>query len=213
MAPYDRDDDLIAWVRGDGAPRVRVAVCEDLAVVIGRGGKPEIELHLDNIAHDGMPLLKRPGGGCAVVLDQGNIIISAVLALPGVGEINTAFTHISDWLVAGLARSGVSGVVQRGTSDLALGNRKIGGSCIYRTKGLLYYSSTLLIDPDLDRVERYLRHPPREPDYRQGRNHREFMGRLKEMLGAQSAAEWCARLRAELPKDTLPADLGRPRKP
>jgi lipoate-protein ligase A len=40
------------------------------------------------------------------------------------------------------------------------------------------YSATLLVDPDLDLVERYLAHPPREPEYRRGRPHRDFMGRL-----------------------------------
>ena len=60
-----------------------------------------------------------------------------------------------------------------------LGERKIGGSCIWRTRGLLYYSTTLLVDPDLDLCERYLPHPPREPAYRAGRPHRAFMGSLR----------------------------------
>ena len=83
---------------------------------------------------------------------------------------------------------------QRGVSDLVIGaagarDRKIGGACIYRTRGLLYYSTTLLVGPDLDLVERYLPHPPREPEYREGRGHREFMGSLREMGLAESAGE------------------------
>ena len=64
--PYDLDDDLIAQTRGDGQPRVRVYQFDHVAVVIGRGGKQELELRTDNIAADGVPLYKRPGGGCSV---------------------------------------------------------------------------------------------------------------------------------------------------
>ena len=68
---------------------------------------------------------------------------------------------------------------QRGISDLALGDRKVGGSAIYREKGLLYYSTTLLIEPDVEGMERWLAHPPREPEYRAGRGHGEFVARVK----------------------------------
>ena len=176
--PYDLDDDLMNLTRGDQQPRVRVYPWEGVAVVIGRGGKQHLELDRAAIAADGVPLLKRPGGGCAVVLDPGNVIVSVVLPLPGLSGITTAFGAISSWLAAALEQLDLGPVVQRGVSDLVVGDRKIGGSCIYRTRNLLYYSTTLLVQPDLDLVERYLPHPPREPDYRQGRNHRDFMGHL-----------------------------------
>ena len=87
---------------------------------------------------------------------------------------------------------------REGTSDLAIGDRKIGGSCIYRVPGLLFYSTTLLLDPDIDLIERYLRHPPREPDYRKGRPHREFMTSLKDAAGISDPEEFTARLERSL---------------
>lgn len=177
--PYDRDDDLLEAVRRDGLPRLRVIRWGAPAVVIGKGGKQDLELHREAIAADGVPVFQRPGGGCSVVLDPGNVIVSAVLPVPGIGAITSSFAAISDWLIAGLAGCGVPGVERRGTSDLVLGDRKVGGSCIYRTRNLLYYSTTLLVDPDLDLIERYLKHPPREPDYRRGRPHRDFLGSLR----------------------------------
>lgn len=178
LPPYDRDDDLLAEVRRGGRCALRVAPWRGVTVVVGRGGDPAVECRPEVIAADGVPLLRRPGGGCAVVLDEGNVIVSAVLPLPGVGGITSSFAALSGWLIAALAEVGVGGVAQRGVSDLAQGQRKIGGSCVYRTKGLLYYSTSLLADPDLDLVDRYLPHPPREPDYRAGRDHRHFMGPL-----------------------------------
>ena len=179
--PYDLDDEMLMRTRGDYLPRVRVYEPPDVSVVIGRGSKQELELDAANIAADGVTLYKRPGGGCSVVLDPGNLIISVAAPLEGIGGIKTAFSSISDWIITALTTCDVPGVKQRGISDLAIGDRKIGGSCIYRTRGLVYYSTTLLLDPDLDLVDRYLLYPPREPDYRAGRSHRKFMGSLKAL--------------------------------
>lgn len=172
---YDFDDDLLEEVAQDGMPRVRVYRPERLQVVLGRGSKPDMELQLDACLEDGVALLKRRGGGCSVVLDEGNVIVSAVLAMKGLGR---HFDRLSGWLIAGLEEAGIEGVRKKGISDLAVKDRKVGGACIYRSKHVLYYSVTLLVRPDMDRVERYLKHPPREPDYRQGRSHRDFMGAL-----------------------------------
>jgi lipoate-protein ligase A len=187
IPPYDLDNDLIEATRADGQPRLRVERFRGRAVVLGRGGRPEVELNLDAILEDGVQIFRRHGGGCAVFLDPGNIIVSVVWPLPGLGGIRKAFDDISSALIKGLAASGLPGVTQEGVSDLVLDGRKIGGSCIYRSRDLLYYSTTLLIDPDLDMVERYLKHPPREPDYRRGRSHSEFMGSISASLGMAGA--------------------------
>lgn len=179
--PYALDDEMLALTQEDGWPRVRVYEPPEVSVVIGRGGHQELELNAANIAADGISLYKRPGGGCSVVLDPGNLIVSLAIPFPGIGGITTGFRAISDWLITALTVCDVPNVTQCGISDLALGNKKIGGSCMYRTRGLIYYSTTLLLDPDLDLVDRYLLYPPREPDYRLGRSHRKFMGSLKAL--------------------------------
>jgi lipoate-protein ligase A len=179
--PYDLDDDLLRGVREDGAPRCRVTGWRGTAVVIGRGGRQRLEIDRAAVAADRVPLYRRPGGGCAVVLDPGNLVVAVGLPLPGIGGITSAFGLISAWLARALDACGVADVRQRGVSDLALGDRKIGGSCIHRSRDLVYYATTLLVAPDLDLVERYLPHPPREPAYRAGRSHRDFMGALRDM--------------------------------
>lgn len=179
--PYDRDDDLLEAVRADGKARLRVYTWNEVAVVIGRGGRQPLELHTEAVARDGVPLYRRPGGGCSVVLDPGNVILAVALPLPGLGGIKSAFAGITRWLIVGLEQGcGLPGIQARGVSDLALAERKVGGSCVYRTRGLLSYATTLLVRPDLGLVERYLRHPPREPQYRKGRLHRQFMGSLRQ---------------------------------
>ncbi len=202
--PYDLDDDLMARARGDETPRVRVYQFDHVAVVIGRGGHQDLELRRENIAADDVPLYKRPGGGCSVVLDPGNVIVSVALPLPGIGHIKTAFNAISDWIIAALAEIGIPGVVQHGVSDLVLHQRKIGGSCVYRTRGLLYYSTTLLCEQKMPLVDQYLLHPPREPEYRQGRPHAEFMGSLHDLCGISLNDEFLAILNLKL-SNSLPS--------
>jgi lipoate-protein ligase A len=204
IAPYGLDDEEIAVARREREPRVNTYTLTDPRVVLGRGSRPELELHLDRIAADGMLLQRRRGGGCAVVLDPGNLIVSLALPLPGLGGVKTAFSAVSDWLIAALTALGYADVAQRGVSDLAQGDRKVGGSCVYRAKDLFHYSTTLLVAPDLLLVERYLRHPPREPDYRRGRSHRDFMGRLLRAGEDQTPQELAAALIERLDPMRIP---------
>ncbi|HPF70471.1 MAG TPA: hypothetical protein PLQ13_07360, partial [Candidatus Krumholzibacteria bacterium] len=187
-------------------PAMAAYAWDQVAVVIGRGGRQADELHRDRIAADGVPLLRRPGGGCAVVLDPGNVIASLVLPLPGIGGITRAFDAISDHLIAALDRCGVPGVTRQGVSDLTLGDRKIGGSCIWRTRGLVYYSTTVLVNPDPAIVDRYLPHPPREPSYRGGRPHRLFMGSLRSAGLADDAPGLAGRLQVAIFQDLMILD-------
>jgi lipoate-protein ligase A len=179
--PYTYDDDLIQAARRDGKDRVRVYRLSDTVVVLGSGSRPDVELNLETCESDRVPVLRRRGGGCAVVLDPGNVIVSVVATGIPFGRNRRRFDLLTGWLADGLERIGVPGVTQAGICDLTVGDKKIGGACIHRSRDLLYYSVSLLIDPDLDRVARYLKHPPREPEYRRGRKHGEFMGSLSTL--------------------------------
>lgn len=189
IRPYEREDELVAEARATGRALCRVYRPDGVAVVIGRGGDAARELHEAAITADGVPVFRRPGGGGAVVLDPGNVIVALVLPLPGLGGIPAAFKLASDVVISALAACGVAGVTQRGISDLALGDRKLGGSCLRRERGLAHYTATLLVDPDLALLDRYLQHPPREPDYRAGRAHLDFVATLQGAGWAGSAQD------------------------
>jgi lipoate-protein ligase A len=202
IAPYDRDDDLIEAVRQGGGGRLRIVAGPEPMVVLGRGSKPEREVRLAACLADGVLLRRRRGGGCSVVLDPGNVIVSLALPAAGFGNSGRYLGGASRWLIDGLARAGLPGVEQRGICDLARGERKVGGACLYRSRGLVYYTTTLLVEPRLDLITRYLRHPPREPDYRGGRAHADFLGSLG--TSAVGLSQLVARLRQVL----RPCDAG-----
>jgi lipoate-protein ligase A len=203
IGEYDYDDAVIEATNRDRRPRVHVYPFPETAVVLGRGSKPERELHIDACLQDKVEVLRRRGGGCAVVIDPGNVIVSAVLPIDGIADNRRYFKRLSGWLAAGLREIGVADIQHEGISDLACDDRKVSGACIYCSKDFIYYSATLLVEPQLELMERYLKHPPREPDYRRGRPHLEFVGRLD----MSATTDKTKRLVSELPRALKPACL------
>ena len=195
---YDIDSPMLDRVRRDRQARAQVYVYPQRAVILGRGSKLQTEVFAGQASADGLSVLRRAGGGCAVYLDPGNVICSIALPLGGLGKNREAFDAISQTLIGALASLGLSDVVQRGISDLTQQGNKIGGSCIHRAKDILYYSTTLLVEPEIGAMQRYLRHPPREPDYRAGRAHHHFVAALiRDGSGEKYHPQQLARLLAE----------------
>ncbi|MCK4872075.1 MAG: hypothetical protein KAS72_05060 [Phycisphaerales bacterium] len=175
---YTLDSDLIAAVKEDNVTRVRIVRHVTPMVVLGSGSREKIEIDLDACRAENVPVLRRQGGGCAVLLDPGNVIVSVVATGLPFGQHRQQFDVLTEWLIDGLNRIGILGVMHTDICDLALDDRKVGGACLYRSRDLLYYSVSLLVEPNMELVTQCLKHPPREPEYRRGRSHASFMGSL-----------------------------------
>jgi lipoate-protein ligase A len=148
-------------------------------IVIGKGNKPEQALFDETILADGLPVLRRPSGGEAVILTPDMLCVSAVRNTTAQQPSRWYFRHYNGLIRSALEARGVSDVDHRGISDLALGGRKILGSSIYRNKHRVFYHAVLNVAGTTDPMERYLRMPQREPDYRRLRPHREFVTSLR----------------------------------
>jgi lipoate-protein ligase A len=198
IGEYSDDDDLVEAVRADGEARLRVVRPGRVRVVLGRGSRPEVELLVDRCLEDGVAVDRRRGGGCAVVLDPGNLVVSVALPAPGIAGNRRWFASLTAAVCGALADCGIDGVRGAGISDIALGERKIGGACIHRGGGVLYYSATLLVEPDVGLMTRYLRHPPKEPDYRKGRSHADFVTAIGDRIDPSIHHDFAAHLEAAL---------------
>jgi len=164
----------------DSAGRFRLWVPQEPCVVIGNGSKSELELNAQEIDANNVPVYKRRTGGCAVVLSPEMWCLSC--ALYGRKQIQSKdyFVLFNKAVCDAFARAGVPGLAHRGISDIALGEKKIAGTALYRNRDMVFYHAVLNIAGDIDLISRYLLQPPREPDYRAGRSHREFVTSLAE---------------------------------
>lgn len=198
ITEYTLDQDLFQATKLDQQPRLRVSQPGRIQVVLGLGSKIEQELHVEPIVEDEIRVSRRRGGGCAVLLTPGCTLVSLCLHAPGFGENRRHFDRISTWLIQGLDALGYPGVYQDGISDLCQADRKVAGACLHRSRDTLYYSVSLLVQLEIERIERYLRHPPREPAYRRNRSHTDFLAALTGQASIQDAQVLGQRLRPVL---------------
>lgn len=179
MRGHCLDEDLLVSVQGGGAPGARVWEPDAVAVVLGRSNRPEEEVDLAACGRDGVPVLRRRGGGGAVVLTPGCLVVSLARRSARPLAAGDHLQEAVDLLAGALgAATGVS-LTTRGTGDLCVDDRKVLGSSAFSGGGVFFYQASLLVDLDLGLVERYLRHPTREPAYRLGRPHRDFLTTLR----------------------------------
>ena len=119
-----------------------------------------------------------------MVLDKGMVVISLAKIVRNRYSNLHYFKNINDLIIEDLISLGVDNLSQKGTSDICIGNRKILGSSLYRTayngREILFYQASLLVNPNLTLIERYIKHPPREPAYRNGRKHQDFLTSLEK---------------------------------
>ena len=109
-----------------------------------------------------------------MVLTPGQIVIALVTEVASPFRNREYAREIGSWCILALQSLGLRGVEHRGISDLAIGERKILGSTVYRRKLTFFYQASLLVDLDTRIFSRYLRFPSRVPDYRRGRSHEDF---------------------------------------
>ena len=176
--PYELDKHLFSTVKALQRPVFALYPFHTQAVVAGKGSDLDREIRISRCLEDGVWIYRRMGGGCSVYLDPGTLVVSLALPSPGISGIQTLFQSCAQWLLNGLKCIGVAEVYLDGNSDIVIQNRKVGGSCFYRSRGMGYYTASILVEPDIDGMERYLKFPPRQPGYRENRCHKDFVTSL-----------------------------------
>jgi lipoate-protein ligase A len=166
-------------------------------VVLSSSNKPEIETNTTACEADGIPILRRKGGGGTVVLGPGCVVLTLAFRARELFNNAAYFRQVNALWIEALGTLGgfdATELATRGISDIAAGDKKIAGTSVFRRKHLFVYQGSLLVDPNFDAVSRYLAHPSKEPDYRAGRDHRSFLTSLRELgcpLSASDVASAC----------------------
>ena len=153
-------------------------VPDDFYVVLGNSNKPHQNLKEKNIRDDDVTVYKRPSGGETVILTPRTMVVSLKVTLEKFFNPSAHFRYFNQKIIDALSGLGVKVLYYRGISDIAIGNRKILGSSIYRRRNILFYHAVLNVSESVDTIARYIKHPVKEPDYRSGRSHHEFVTSL-----------------------------------
>ena len=169
-------------------------------VVLGVAGRLREEVNVEACEADGVPVLRRASGGGTVLQGPGCLNYALVLSLaarPELTSVTASYREILQPLSDALSEaSGGGGLAPRGISDIADGELKISGNAQKRSRVAVLHHGTVLYDFDLAQIGRYLKEPPKQPEYRAGRSHREFLSQLpqtSQWIRDRIATAWDAR--------------------
>lgn len=196
------DTPVHPWPTGEdildrAEPPVRVWIPESPLLVLGNSQTAETELNVEAARADGVPVYQRKGGGGAVYLDARCVCVALRLRREKTSALHDFFAAGNGLIQAAFLKGSGVRAELRGISDLAFleerhgrwEERKLSGSSLHLTRECGVYLASILVDVDLRRLDRYLRHPSREPDYREGRGHGDFVANLASIASGATPAD------------------------
>ncbi len=185
----------------------------DYFVVVGYGNRVGAEVDVAACGAAGMPVLRRCSGGGTVLQGPGCLNYALVLPVAESGPL-ASITGTNEFVME-RNREAVAGLVGQpvrieGHTDLAVAGRKFSGNSQRRRRRCLLFHGTFLLGFELRLIGRVLRPPTREPAYRQGRGHGDFVMNLpvaEEVLRAALRRVWGAQNEMKNPPVALAREL------
>ena len=199
------DEALLLNVSEKDPGTLRIWESPQYAVVIGRASRITDEANVPWCQSQRIPIIRRTSGGASIVMGPGCLMYSLILpesSYPSATSVSTSHEFVLGKMVSAISKVAVN-VMVAGTSDLAVQAEKDGeallkfsGNSMRKSRNAVLYHGTLLYNFDLEVISQSLLSPPRTPDYRQGRNHRQFVTNLgvrRSDLISSILNEWNAR--------------------
>jgi lipoate-protein ligase A len=171
---------LVTAEAGQGGEMLRLWSWPAPVVVLGSGGVLADDVDEAACRADGVPVLRRSSGGGTVLWGAGSLQFSLILAYshyPELSDLHRSYSYIGG-RVADALGGAAAGIRLDGSSDLVLGDRKFSGNAQHRKKHHLLHHGTLLHAFEIANIARYLKAPPKQPKYREGRSHADFLCNL-----------------------------------
>ncbi|PYJ97814.1 MAG: lipoate--protein ligase family protein [Verrucomicrobia bacterium] len=192
------DEALLDWCdAGDGPEVLRFWEPQQHFVAVGYSNRVAREVNVAACQELGIPILRRCSGGGTVLQGPGCLNYSLILrmdsdlALQTVTSTNrfvmernraalepllTRSSRLKEALSSNFQLSTFNFQLSvRGHTDLAIGDRKFSGNAQRRRRRAVLFHGSFLLDFDLALIERVLRMPSKQPDYRRSRSHGEFL--------------------------------------
>jgi lipoate-protein ligase A len=174
---YDLPDSYL-FENKIGTSAIIVWEPNETCIVLGRSNSSDDSLYLDNIINDNISVYKRPSGGETVLLSNKMIVISIVVNQTDFKNGKSIFKDYNNKIISALESLGIQNLGFKGISDIAINDLKILGSAIYQNKLVVFYHAVLNVSESTSLIEKYLKQPKRQPDYRKSRSHKNFVTSL-----------------------------------
>ena len=194
---------LIATEERGAGPVLRVWESPALAVVLGASSRLHEDVEVDLCRAEGVAVARRSSGGGTVLIGPGALNVTVVLpadAAPGLTAVDTSQAFVLERMAGALRQAGPLVRVQ-GSGDLTLADRKFAGSAQRRLRHHFFVHVSVLYEFPIAPIARYMRLPRRQPAYRAGRSHEDFLTNLPL---SRSVLLDCVRA-AWFPSDPAPA--------
>ena len=151
-------------------------------VVLGYANRAGSEVNLDFCRNQTIPVLRRCSGGGTVLQGPGCLNYTLILrtdacpALQGITGTNEFVLQRHQEALSTLLRASVE---KKGHTDLAIGGLKFSGNAQRRRRTFLLFHGSFLLHLDIQLLGKALPLPSRQPEYRSGRSHIDFLVNLK----------------------------------
>jgi lipoate-protein ligase A len=188
------DEALLNWSEtGDGAEILRFWEPREHFVVVGYANQVEPEVNVAACRARGIPIFRRCSGGGTVLQGPGCLNYALILHLaerPSLASISGANKFIMERNGAAIgselgSRTSEVSVSVCGHTDLAITTggaqvmwKKFSGNSQRRRKRVLLFHGTFLLHLDFALMAELLRMPSQQPEYRNRRDHAEFLTNL-----------------------------------
>ncbi|MGE3819389.1 MAG: biotin/lipoate A/B protein ligase family protein [Isosphaeraceae bacterium] len=199
---------LIAAEERGAGPILRFWEPRAVTVVLGASSRLRDDVEVERCQAEGVPVARRSSGGGTVVVGPGTLNVAVVLpidAQPGLIAVDRAQILVLERIAEALRELDANVLVQ-GSGDLTLHDRKFAGSAQRRLRRHLLVHATLIYAMPLELVTRYTRPPAKQPEYRAGRSHVDFLTTLplpRSTLTHAIRSAW----NADATLATIPEDL------
>lgn len=175
------DEALWETTENDGIERLRFWASPVHFVVLGYANRAASEVDLEACRLRGIPVLRRITGGGTVLQGPGCLNYTLILRVTPDGPtsgIPSTNRYIMQRHAAALTTVLGKPVRCCGDTDLALEGRKFSGNAQRRGRRALLFHGTFLLGLDAKLVRAVLPMPTRQPPYRSGRSHEDFLANL-----------------------------------
>jgi lipoate---protein ligase len=210
-ASEDSEDLGFTDSRGQVMEALRFWQFDQPVVVMGRSSRISEEVNVENCSADGISVLRRASGGASIVAGPGCLMYTVLLDYrirPAWRMLDVAHQSVMERLARATQRTldlfGLGTKVEwQGTCDLTIEGKKFSGNALRCRRNFMIYHGTVLLQMPLMHIARYLLQPPRQPEYRENRDHLSFVCNLlpddfpetpafQRRLMDSLAAEWGA---------------------